>query len=341
MSGGLSAQEVKDQESEGFWTRITRRVIRDLMGIDDNTLSILFGESIVQDEELSSTPTASQTLASVSELQKDTWEYRLLDRVARELGLLINQLSDHPGAFSTYLEMRSAPLPYAGLPIIPETSTVSQADRRPSTIISDATPVFHPTLGTPAIDIPTSSQRQVDMDATPRGNAPIHNVNDNPVNADFSKEEWEQQLDIKMVFRYLRSRFTSRASSPEPPLSSSQSPPLHTDLARAARVRQHHPLVSRTHTRPERKTFKVSVPPGTGSTAGAGVGIHHHAPILHRRSSSSCASYKRELMLGKGGSIKSGSRGSSRHYWDFPVGGSGGSGSLVASGGGLGGWGEV
>lgn len=326
-----------DNENESFWSRITRRVIQDLMGIDDNTLSILFGESLPLEAELAKTPTTSD-LAQINDMKKDSWEYRLLDRVARELGLLIHHLSDHPGVFSTYVQAKTQPLPYAGLPIIPEAMVQSSDLRHSSRLETSTSPQFHPTMQpqTAAIDIPKlDDHTAMDIDATPRPGAPIHNA----TAVEFTKDEWEKQLDIKMVFRYLRSRFTSRSSSPEPPLHTSLSSPdllktphPHTDQARAARVRQHHPLVSR-NSRTERRTFKVSIPSG-------GVASGLHSPILQRRSSSSCASVSGAggKVLGVGKSRHNGS-GSSRHYWD--LGGSLGSGSLVASGGGLGAWGEV
>lgn len=80
---------------------------------------------------------------------------------------------------------------------------------------------------------------------------------------------------------------------------------------RTAIIRQHHPLVARAHRSP--------------------VLLRRDSRIIHRRPASSCASE----------SVKSSRRSvirsaSSRNYWD--LGGSMGSGSLLASGGA---WGEV
>jgi len=301
------------REEEGFWSRITRRVIRDLMGVDDELLSIIFGESLPQDDDLSSTPKAhSHNLVPVDD--SSSWEYRLLERIARELGILVSQISDHPGAFSTYLKTATAPLPYAGLPVIPETSRpLTQTSQDP------AEPKFRPTLPLP---IPSSTSlappAEQDINATPRASA-------------MSREEWEKELDINLVFRYLRSRFSSSPSkpptSPFPDSLSLSSPNFTTShlatastadtAARAARVRAHHPLVKNGpggRRRVDGRTWKVSVPAG-----GEGG--------LKRRGSSSCAS---ETGKGAGGS--------SRHYWDF---GGRSSGSAGSFGGGMGSWGEV
>lgn len=315
-----------DYDNGSFWSRITRRVIQDLMGIDDGLLSILFGEALPEDLEPLSTPHASNfsSLDTVArtEMGNATWEYRLLSRIARELGLLVNQLSDHPGAFSTYLKVQQMPLPYAGLPIIPEVVQDIPQETSKSTAAASA-PEFRPTLpvSTQPIAIVGGFSRPAeiamyDMDATPRPAAPVHRILETQnSNVEFTKEEWEKQLDIKMVFRYLRSRFTSRPVSH--PLSSRDSSHLATSslqdaAARIARVRQHHPLVTRQKA-PERRTFKVTVP---------------SSPILHRRSSS-CASQSTRKSARRNSA-------SSRHYWD--INGSIGSGSLIAS---AGAWGEV
>lgn len=342
--------EVLKEEGEGLWSRITRRVIRDLMGIDDDLLSIIFGEALPVDDDLSTTPPASRPLQAVhslvsrNEYDKSSWEYRLLERIARELGILVNQLSDHPGAFSTYLHSQQTPLPYAGLPVIPETGREQQLLELTSSALttSPSDPQFIPTLqtATQPVSIPMTSTSFApsppeDADATPRLS--------NPLSQPMTQEEWERELDIKMVFKYLRSRFTSKFQSSPPPLyamdfATGGTAHLATastadTAARAARVRQHHPLVTRQSPTKERRrsierrTWKATVP-SIGNVSP--VAIHHI-----RKGSSSCASERLSL----NGRAKRNS-GSSRHYWDFG-GQSVGSGSLIASTGAMGSWGEV
>ncbi|KAG9238448.1 hypothetical protein BJ875DRAFT_48726 [Amylocarpus encephaloides] len=339
--------EVASDENESFWNRITKRVIQDLMGIDDDLLSIIFGESIPLDDDLSTTPPANRHIDSLlipaNQSKGSSWEYRLLERIAKELGLLVNQLSDHPGAFSTYLQTQQTPLPSAGLPAIPESSRDQQLSSQSTITTSPQDPEFIPTLqAAHAIPIPAAttslaSAPPIDEDATPRRSTTL------------TREEWERDLDIKMVFRYLRSRFTGKSSpSSSPPLPSyssniadycsfSTSGTSHhatasttETAARAARVRQHHPLVTRTRSNEhrrrsiERRTFKVSVPSPVPSN-------------MLAKGSSSCASER--MSVGNG---KRNSGSSTRHYWDFGGNRSVGSGSLVSgAGGGMGSWGEV
>lgn len=314
-------------ENESFWNRITKRVIRDLMGIDDDLLSIIFGESLPADDNLTTIPLANSPVEAVNSIiarnnyEESSWEYRLLERIARELGILVNQLSDHPGAFSTYIKTQETLLPYAGLPVIPESArdfVPNFSHEIEESNITSPSVEFQPTLQhTQPLPIPIASTSLAspsleEADATPR---PI-----NPLSQPITREEWEQDLDIKMVFRYLRSRFTRSFTPTSPPISHGTAHLATSSTAEtAARVRQHHPLVTRERQQRVR-TFRVSVP---------------GKETMHvRRGSSGCGS---ERGVGKRTS------GSSRHYWDLGHGGPGsvGSGSLITSTGGMGSWGEV
>lgn len=296
---------VAGDQSEGLLARFTQKVIKDILGIDERMLSILLGETIPEDDELSSTPRASQITgqAPLAQTSNDeSWQTQILERVSRELGLLVNQLSHHPGAFSTYSRIQQMPLPYAGLPVIPESSTAAQADSQPHSE-SPTVPEFRPTVNqqSKAINIPGQA-------------APTEDVN--MPNA-FSKEDWERDLDMKLVFRYIRSRFSS--SRPTTPSSAGPSHLSATTTqdaaAKAARVRQHHPLISRSRAT-ERRGFKAASPSSP-------VALRHH---------SSCASQSTRRSARR-------SSCSSRHYWD--IGGSLGTGSMIASNGPMGSWGEV
>lgn len=368
-SDGLDEGKGSADDSESFWNRITRRVIRDLMSVDERLWSIILGEALAEDDELSTTPIAGIHGAGVEKgpstkrpgPDDTTWEHRLLERIARELGIVASAKSDHPGSFSTYPQVLQQPLPYAGLPIISESPPkdshtsipVQSSDRAihlsPTT---SQTFLFQPTIPAQPLDMPglgssTPRSQLIDADATPRPSF-LHTV---AAAADREEQAyWERDLDLKLVFRYLRSRFTS--GSPGPSLPSASSPPsaaagaemrrtVQTDAARAARVRAHHPLVSRASARPsaERRTFGIHRAGGVGG-AGAGGGGAAAAAQATRKQSSSCASLStRAASVG----LRSES---SRHYWDF--GGSMGSGSgVIGAGGGGGGggsgggWGEI
>ncbi|KAL3424034.1 hypothetical protein PVAG01_03315 [Phlyctema vagabunda] len=289
VEDSIQGQETAEGTCESLWNRITRKVIRDLMGFDDHLLSIIFGEALPEDDDLSTTPPAKRTLASSED---EGWEARLLERITKELGVLVNQISDHPGAFSTYLRTQQEPLPYAGLSAIPETA------RQSPTV--PTMPEFQPTLPIP---MQASAHRiEETSDDTPRASPSI-----------ITREEWERDLDIKMVFRYLRGRFSpSREVETQGP--SKVAAALTSDTAaRAARVRAHHPLVSTRRPSSTSQDRRI----------GLGLGVRRHS------GNSSCAD----------ASAKRSS--SSRHYWD--LGGSIGSGgtSIIASTGAMGSWGEV
>lgn len=300
------------EADEGVFARITRKVIRDIMGIDDRLLSMLLGDALPEDDDLSSTPTgptgSATAMPPAGGDEESDWQLKILDRVARELGILVNQLTPqhHPGAFSTYTHMQQAPLPYAGLPAIPET----YADAASQHLANDASaqlPEFKPT-------IPQQSQPM----SIPAGRAPPEHSTQSTAGA-FTQEEWEQDLDVKLVFRYLRNRFTSRSSSA--PSFTSGTAHLATcstqdTAAKAARVRQHHPLVARTRPPAERRQFKAAALP---------------SPVAMRHASS-CASQSTRRSARR-------SSVSSRHYWD--IGGSMGTGSVIAPTGPMGSWGEV
>ncbi|CAL3972120.1 unnamed protein product [Diplocarpon coronariae] len=318
--------EPSDEESDGLWNRITKKVIRDLMGIDDDLLAIIFGGSLPEDDDLSTTPPATSAMEH-KEPDEFSWQHRLLKRVARELGVLISQLSEDPGAFTTYLQWQETPLPYAALPVVTETR--QHPNLQASTITGS--PQFHPTLPAEAasIAIPSTSlaSQTRDEDAPPGAEKPLSQV--------LTREDWERDLDIKMVFRYLRTRFTSKfkstlfspADAEFPTSSTSHLATASTadHVARAGQVQRYHPLVQQSvegRNSTDRRTWRASVP---GSP-------------LARRGSSSCAS-ERLSGNGRAGMRKSASS-VSRPYWDFG-GQSVGSGSLIASTGAMGSWGEV
>lgn len=308
-------------ERESIWDRITQKVIRDIMGIDDKMLSILFGESLPDEDDLSSTPKASTIMqnnlqdTAMTDLKDESWQLRMLERIAKELGSFAHQISEHPGAFSSFTRMQQMPIPYAGLPPIVESAN----DLGPSSMRRDipttSIPEFKPTITPQArpIDVPQAKTSTVDVQPAPHAHGDKFG-ND----AAFTQAEWEQDLDVKLIFRYLRSRFLSRSNSTG---STSSNPHLATSstqdvAAKAARVRQHHPLVSRV--RPaERRSFRANTP---------------SSPLLFRHASS-CASQSTRKSVRR-------SSCSSRHYWDIGA-GSVGTSSLVAAAGPMGSWGEI
>lgn len=379
--GGYDSTEIGSQvenrnsdehEGDGFWKRLTQTVIRDLMGIDDRLLAILFGEALPElseDDDLSTTPPANpSSLEHISQLHDSTWEHRLLDRIAREFGILVNQLTDHPGAFSTYVRTRARErqisLPYTSLPVIPEFATTASReitqsshreqtiDRRPSTTTQTDndfnTFTFQPTLQSTTQPITISnpispSNITPNQPQTPDLHRPPNNNVDDLTT---EREYWERELDIKMVFRYLRSRFsntdTASSSTTNSDLTSSnvQEAEASVMAARAARVRFYHPLVrARTlsTSSPNIASGVVAATPSfvgrssIGRDGGVGVGVSRSGrgrSLGGRSLSESCKSQSARR-----------SSGISRNYWGGA--GSSLSGSMGISTGGMGAWGEV
>lgn len=324
-TGSLRAGSPAIEDSETFWQRITRRVIRDFIGIDDDLLSVIFGESLPAETPDGNHPSklgSSKSLRSENSSSTTAgtgWEGRLLDRLSRELGIVLQQLTEHPGAFSTLSSpFNPSTSDYAGMPITVPTSSRSQPKPSTPTTNAAASFEFRPTLQDASVPAQNSA-----ADST---HAALWGIEEEPAptTPEDDSEYWEQTPDIKTVFRFLHNRFSSQrrpAATNKPPLNiATTSTP--DSLRRAAIIRQYHPLVSRAAAAWEQR--------------------HGHArrnSLLRRRSGSSCASSMvssaRRIGL-RGASLGS----SSRNYWD--IGGSTGGGSAIGlGGGGIGAWGEV
>ena len=314
------------EDDETFWQRITRRVIRDFIGIDDSLLSVIFGELLADDRPAGS---RSSGLPSSKSIRLDTstpittvasWEGRLLERLTRELGILVQHLTDHPGAFSTPYNPSTSD--YAGMPVTVPTSSKTQPkpSTPPANLISNSSTSFNfnPTLQDAPLATPTS---------TDSAHAALWGIEEEP-SSDAEKNEreyWEQTPDVKTVFRFLHNRFTSErrpsAAAKTPSIAATSTP---DSLRRAAVIRQYHPLVSRATVTWDQR--------------------HGHArrhSLLRGRSGSSCASSivgsgRRGVTL-RGSSLAS----SSRNYWDLGGSGVGSGGESAIVGGGMGAWGEV
>nr|POE91516.1 hypothetical protein CFP56_14624 [Quercus suber] len=338
------------QPNESFWRRITRRVIEDLIGLDETTLSVIFGEQLVDDP--SPTPTKPSPLAAAASresrltLQRQTegWEIKLMERIARELGILVNHFSEHPpGAFSTYVRTALQEPDYAGIPASDTSSQPTpppRLQRRFTPHRRSSDPAFAPTLA----QTPISPSEQTDTSLWGIEEEPAA-----PGDATFDadrlhqqREYWERDVDVKMVFQYLKTRFSAGSSStpppPQPNPGQSSDGPLPASwvnsantgsalgtspesLRRAEVIRRQHPLVSRAAAKAQQRRRESLLR------------RHHVQTLLQKRTGgSSCASHSTRRS-------RHTRSGSSRHYWD--LGGSVGSGSGPAISSGLGGWGEV
>ncbi|KAH8154815.1 uncharacterized protein LAJ45_01346 [Morchella importuna] len=201
-------QDVDTENPETIWRRITRRFIRDIMGIDDELLQVIFGEALPESSYLDPTstplnPTPAPTAA----------EDRLLNRLARELGVLVTQYTSHPApdgaAFSTLHRADDddadnynddgvqTPQPRT---ITTTTGTTTSTHLQTPATLSDAeiphynfTPTLHHSdTAQWGLDIDDDSQHEEEK---------------------VRREYWEQELGVRVFFSFLKSRF----SSPSPP----------------------------------------------------------------------------------------------------------------------------
>ena len=302
--------EIEVESDEPLFERITRRLIRDLLGIDDHVLSVIFGESL--SEESSSLEASPMSSTSVFRLPEDSdrtipipgLEGRLFDRLDRELGILVKHLSDHPGAFSNLPD--AVDLDYAGVPVSfsssPQDQQKASAPPAHRSIKSSSSISFRPTLE--SYFYPPSTATSETTHAALWGIEEKKNPSGN-----LDDGYWERTPGLVSIFRVLHHHFSSpcRAPTSTPKIATTATPAF---LHRAAVIRQHHPLVS-----------LAAAAASSRRTRSAGI---------FRRTESSCKS----LSNRKGGRAISGS---SRNYWDLGEGSAGGS----VAGSALGAWGEV
>ncbi|KAI6248241.1 hypothetical protein HI914_03329 [Erysiphe necator] len=337
--------EATSDEKESFLSRITRKVIQDLIGIDDNLLSIIFGESLACDSEKSKTSELHQDESS-KVYDQISWEYKILQHIARELEKLANKISDSPLRLNTYLHPQNIAISYAGLPIIPENidsqSPLSQDLKLESSFLSGPfDPEFHSTVKTRAQSTPhlssITSNNSDDKEKTPHAREGLKR--------ELTRDEWERDLDLKLVFRYIFDRVATRFSSSSSPSNSNQADSTKqrtvlgtVDTAtRAACVRRHHPLISgraakKKSIRPINRTWTVSVPhssvPG-GTPSPRPLGVNFNTHKNSSLGSGSCAGEQGKKVMSE----------SSRNYWDWAE--SVGSSKTTPGIGTMGSWGEV
>ncbi|KAE8151165.1 hypothetical protein BDV25DRAFT_153156 [Aspergillus avenaceus] len=338
----------EEEGEESLWRKITRKVIRDLIGIDDSVLSVIFGESLPEEQGNEAAGT-DRTRNADEALQygfdsmstdQDHWQSKLLQRIARELGVLVHQLCEHPGAFTSYLNLSNdIPNQYAGMPLGPLPEEKDQ-DRSVSNLAASqepagnndsiVSPEFSPTIRDPS-GREHAAQWGIEDDDLNRNSA-ADSLSES-VRVQQEKDYWERELDVMMVFRYLRNRFSRRGSNPDVHQPPSRRPPQDASR-RAAIIRQHHPLVAHAHSRSQAQIRRQSQY-SAAHTGPTGV----TSPLLRqhfRNPSSSCGQSAKLSAISSRRTLT----GSSRNYWD--IGGSVDSGSAVAPvGAGLGTWGDA
>ncbi len=346
--GAESDSSTEGDDDLSFWQRITRRVIRDLLGLDEDTLSVIFGEALPE-EAKAQQPGSSVDFSVDKALQEagidpstvseESWQTKLLARVAQELGILVHQLSEHPGAFSTYQQTQSAPdyagLAGTGLHQVRATKDASSRFTSPQpSAQSSASTQFAPTF--PVTSHAYSEASLWGIEEEPSGADPSQAIRNKPAPAvsiaeelEHEREYWERELDVKMVFNFLVKRFSSRHTSikSKPSTAYGTASAMHTEdefesARRAAIIRQHHPLVKgktdrRLQTASDNQRREMKRKEVTYRTYYAPQNTFRHQKL---RTASSCASQSTKKSKR--------SSGSNRNYWD--LGGSVGSGSIMA-----------
>ncbi|QIW95917.1 hypothetical protein AMS68_001435 [Peltaster fructicola] len=327
-------------QTESWWARITRRVIREIIGIDDTTLSVLFGDSL---PDSSPTPTQSSPIAQAAATESRVtfndpnygWELKLLERIARELGILVGSLPNtHEGAFSTYVGHEASSEEAMSIPVrelAPRQQSLRQQRRHMLAQASSTSDIaFTPTLPagplTPGTEADTSLWG---IEEEPEETYAAANT------TQVEQRHWQRDIDLPSIFTVLRRHFSQtaepasqQASGPLPAAwaTESQASALGTSpesLARAESIRRQHPLVHRAAERAAAQQRRRE----------AMLRKHQMTALVQRARGSSCASHSTKR------SRRTLSGSSSRHYWD--IGGNSVDSEAAFSAGAAGNWGEV
>ncbi|KAI4252959.1 MAG: hypothetical protein LQ352_003980 [Teloschistes flavicans] len=319
------------QDTSNAWDHIVRRLVEDLLGVDEMKLAVISGEALMREESLAlpyhSSPDRDSSKRSLATRLSPIGNLTFLDRLSQEIVGILCQFSYAPISMGTLINPIN--LDYAGLPItephdeqqptlpVPTPAEISETDNE----FCSATK-FNPTLRghdgslSPAADFSHAALWGIEEEPERESTAARQEV-----------DYWQQTPSVRMVFRILHQHFTARRRpllTTTTLMSSNNNNKTSTNVAttstadslrRAAVIRKHHPLIS------------SSQPGKRSSRAYSGHGTRNMLSSIVKRSESSC----------KSASARNNRRGSgsSRNYWD--LGGSVGSSSV----GGIGVWGEV
>lgn len=276
VGGGSSGEAAVTQRAEEpLWRRITRKVIQDIIGIDDSLLSVIFGESL-PDNAVDPPLTRAEMDAEMRHVpvppdREYYWQERFLQRIARELGNLVQQIYGRPAALGSYLRQTDdfGQQPPPQLTDKRDNTKISSSALHPETLnasvypsVSQFSSAFKPTLQ----HIPMPG---IDEEPSP---TPAAHLSTQTRLDDADRDFWERDLDVSSVVRYLCARLTNSKSPlvttaaaaapalipPTAPASIQQPERQQRQQARrggsvressrrAEVIRQHHPLVARAH----------------------------------------------------------------------------------------------
>ncbi|EWC46528.1 hypothetical protein DRE_04251 [Drechslerella stenobrocha 248] len=342
------ADHALDQET--FWERLRKRLVQDIMGLDDMVLQIIFGEALPVDLETSSGASTPTGPTEKSELRRmdALWEERLFERLARELGVLAQYYTPDvaKAAFSTYVTRKPQG---ASTATATEPKTAAAKDAEEAASAYSLYPSLRSSRSSTTLD-PLASTRQfrptIDGDDDQDTHAANWGIEDGPlassllsassearVDAEIVRDYWEKELNVRMLFSYLKSKLGTTSAGPSPtsptatatrthrhsaslPSTSATAATAATAAATAGKNRystlnqplhHQHPLISHA-LKANMKTRRISPIASLTSALGVGMG--------GLRSSSSCAS--QSTTRKSSGQKKPDSKGtvSSKHFWD-------------------------
>ncbi|KAI9883349.1 MAG: hypothetical protein M1823_004883 [Watsoniomyces obsoletus] len=308
--------QVKDA-AESILDRITRRVLKDVLQIDEPLLSIILGEELVHDShahalsalpDYGAPPEKDQGMVMT---HQSGWLDRLLERLTRELGFFMHHLTEHPGAFSVYpRHVQTGSIlgryPPASFPSVYEKSSI--ASRRLSFGTQPSgTPQFRPSipLESPRTKrhAPYNNNDRISISSSVRHRAEVLDFEDEQLKSE--QAYWERELGVTVVFSFLRDRFRRRRHPPPPnTVSSPAHPHQHPSSTIRTRapptLRHHHPLIPLQSRRSERSLHLhlASSTPNNNANINnnnpyfpsypVGATPLHQQILLKRPSSSSC-----------------------------------------------------
>jgi len=306
----------KEEEPESFLQRITQKVLQNLLGLDLEALNVIFGEELAnEDRDTMNLPDIDDIDfdGQETDISNPLYSHRLLNRIAREVGDLVIEMSGLEGSLNTH--QRDDNHSFA--------LDSQQRSRQPHT-----TKTVHTTSNNPQ-----NSQTFTDKSR--------HTLTEAE-----ERDYWERDPSLRMVFSYFRNRFRNRKhihavestpeSGPLPASWASSIPPIDSEH-RADLIRRTHPLIER------RKDFSTAAVKKHRSELAA-IGN-----ALRRRGSSACGGNGSVHSKSTWRSNKKSSDHASRRYWDFSAGSISGrsiSGTMVESSVGVGvvggsAWGEA
>ena len=238
-----SARGPVTDKTETLLQRVTRRVIRDFIGLDDETLSVVLGETLPTETPFNQPSSKSSIPTPTAETL--SWETRLLNRLVREFVILFDQLTENPDVFSTPSLLNTATLDYAGIPTTQPTSSRThrphQSTARPPA--SSFTFNFHPSPAANDADADAHYASLWGIDASPTQCSQEHT----------DEEYWSQPLSLRSALRFLHTRFATSRRPSNTSTTASPNPSFHLattstpdSLRRTAMIRQYHPLVNKT-----------------------------------------------------------------------------------------------